>query len=104
MCCLQCVIVSLTCLYIGSGDGNCGYRAFMVGMITAAFNSPKTRALLVQTFPKVLHSISRWGFMDGGRRVKIQEGAAQLKVCSMARSEPHSSSAVHILHTLSNPC
>ena len=102
MCCLQCVIMLLTYLHIASGDGNCGYRAFMVGMITSAFNSPKTRALLVQTFPKVLHSINRWGFMDGGRRENIQKGASQLMVCSMARSMPQSSSAVHILS--SNPC
>ena len=96
MFCSQCLVVLLTYLRACSGDGNCGFRAFLVGIITSAFKSSKSKKLLLQSIPKTLHSMERWDFLKGGRRGNIQQGASQLMVRAMPSSELHSPTIKHV--------
>lgn len=96
MFCSQCLVALLQDLRACPGDGNCGFRAFLVGMVTSAFKSSKSKELLLQSIPIILRSAERWGFLHGGRRENIMQGAFQLKVCARPNPEPlHSSAIIH---------
>lgn len=47
---------------VAAGDGNCGYRAVLAGLIEGAQGSCTLKAHLLQRLPEVYCSISRWTF------------------------------------------
>ncbi len=74
----------LTCFFCVSGDGNCAYRASMVGLIEQAYVKPSAKTLLLCCIPKVLKGVRRWKFANGivNFQENIKEGVRQLLVCS----------------------
>ncbi|KAL0020397.1 hypothetical protein WJX79_006599 [Trebouxia sp. C0005] len=69
-----------SCRHI-AGDGNCGYRAVMVGLIEGAYASATFKRWLLASLPKGLGGIRRFGFAKGGRGAQdcpINQGFHQL--------------------------
>ena len=48
--------------FLLAGDGNCGYRAFLVGLVEAAFLNTTTQEVLLKRLSKLKKRISSWSF------------------------------------------
>lgn len=81
---LDAIACTLTAPGAAAGDGNCGYRAVMVGLIEGAYASATFKRWLLASLPKGLGGIRRFGFAKGGRGAQdcpINQGFHQLMVC-----------------------
>jgi hypothetical protein len=82
---LDAVVCTLTASGVAAGEGNCGYRAVMVGLIEGAHADATFKQWLLASLPKGLADIRRCGFAEGRRRAQtchINQGFNQLMVCS----------------------
>ena len=81
---LDAVVCALTLLCVAAGDGNCGYRGVMIGLIEGAHASATFKQWMLQLLPKALGAIRRHGFAkgeEGAQTCPINQGFNQLMVC-----------------------
>ncbi len=79
------VFFAVTVLNLAAGDGNCGYRATMIGLIEGAHANATFKQWMLKTLPKALGDIRRHGFAkgrEGAETCPINQGCRQLMVCS----------------------
>ena len=78
------VFFAVTVLNLAAGDGNCGYRATMIGLIEGAHASATFKRWLLASLPKALGDIRRHGFAKGrggAQTCPINQGFRELMVC-----------------------
>ena len=83
---LDAVVCALTLLCVAAGDGNCGYRGVMIGLIEGAHASATFKQWLLKSLPKALGDIRRHGFAkkrEGAQTCPSNQGFNQLMVCSL---------------------
>jgi len=79
------VVFAVTVLSLAAGDGNCGYRGVMIGLIEGAHADATFKQWLLKSLPKTLENIRRHGFAKGRERAQscpINQGFRELMVCS----------------------
>jgi hypothetical protein len=82
---LDAVVRALTLLCVAAGDGNCGYRATMIGLIEGAHANATFKQSLLASLPKAMEAIRRYRFTEereGAQTCPINQGYRQLTVCS----------------------
>ena len=82
---LDAVVCALMVSCAAAGDGNCGYRAMMIGLIEGAHANVSFKQWLLASLPKALGDIRRHGFAtgrEGAQTCLVNQGFNQLMVCS----------------------
>lgn len=71
------------CVAVTAGDGNCGYRAVMAGIIESAQSSGHLKGHLLQRLPELLKMILRLAVIDclgTSYALHLQQGCSHLMV------------------------